>query len=333
MNVQNDLTSNCGIKRRAQTAKGFTLIELLVVIAIIAILAAILLPVLSNARITAQRAQCMNNMKQVATGMFAFCGDNNNTYPPSSITDSTESWSVTWDTLLYTYLGGGSGVPSSQLSQGYYCNNSASADALGYSLGLKVLVCPFDALLPKESYLGPPNDFSLRTYSMVAATQNYGTGWDVPIAQGLTSINTSGFMGVGISWLSGSTMPVYNPPGYPESVVRHPSGTIMLVELAGSQDVEGNPWQSFCVGPYYTGTPSGTYQIETAAPASLQGSGSSGFSQGLLLYPAQRNRFNYAFHDGHVETLTWQQTVNMKTGPGGVLIATPNFMWSIQSAN
>jgi prepilin-type N-terminal cleavage/methylation domain-containing protein len=55
---------------------GFTLIELLVVIAIIAILAAVLLPVLSKAQQRARSMQDVNNARQLVTGWIMYTGDN-----------------------------------------------------------------------------------------------------------------------------------------------------------------------------------------------------------------------------------------------------------------
>jgi prepilin-type N-terminal cleavage/methylation domain-containing protein/prepilin-type processing-associated H-X9-DG protein len=57
---------------RVRTGRGFTLIELLVVIAIIAVLIALLLPAVQAAREAARRAQCVNNMKQLALGCLNY---------------------------------------------------------------------------------------------------------------------------------------------------------------------------------------------------------------------------------------------------------------------
>jgi prepilin-type N-terminal cleavage/methylation domain-containing protein/prepilin-type processing-associated H-X9-DG protein len=116
--------------------RGFTLIELLVVIAIIAILAAILFPVFAQARDKARSTACLNNSKQLATGIMMYVQDYDERFPngmrrpnPGTPADTNLLWS--------------------EVTQPYLKNT-------------KVFVCPSRTTFPGNP--SPTNDDARRAY-------------------------------------------------------------------------------------------------------------------------------------------------------------------------
>ena len=91
-------------RRSCQTA--FTLIELLVVIAVIAVLIALLLPAVQQARESARRTQCRNNLKQLGLALHNY-HDRSNMFPPGAIIGlGTSSAGGTDGTLNIATTGG-----------------------------------------------------------------------------------------------------------------------------------------------------------------------------------------------------------------------------------
>lgn len=89
------------IRMKTKTHTGFTLIELLTVIAIVAILAAILIPVVQNTRTQAQQAVCGSNLRQIGLALHLYANDHDGWLPETTHSGPEES---SWIFTLAPYL-------------------------------------------------------------------------------------------------------------------------------------------------------------------------------------------------------------------------------------
>jgi prepilin-type N-terminal cleavage/methylation domain-containing protein len=149
--------------RFCRKSSAFTLIELLVVVAVIALLAAMLLPVLARAKATAKRVPCMNNQKQLALIWIMYASDNDDRLASNGLVDPPDTQRKLW--IQGAFINPGANSTDRYMLDPQY---ALFAD---YLKTTKVYVCPTDR---QTNALGGSYP-KLRSYSL-----NAYMGWIGP---------------------------------------------------------------------------------------------------------------------------------------------------------
>jgi prepilin-type N-terminal cleavage/methylation domain-containing protein len=282
---------------RKTASSGFTLIELLVVIAIIAILAAILLPVLNRAKLKATESACLNNQKQLAGAWQMYTDDNNGNivgFNPYLWNPTAGPLHDTWEWRTYSsnpaLLTDPRLKPFTANTIGWATEIIRLTYVLGplydYARNPDILHCPGD----KRSDLGVFSKFGYDSY----AGEGYLNG----------------------DFRQQSTWPTEYPyVVYKENQLRHFSDCFLFLE-------EADPEQNF-VG----------FEEDKGSFVMWNGQTPNNFSQAAwIAFPALNHgsvgTFSYA--DGHSDAHKWISTTGYAAWTAPQNTPTPDAMWAAQ---
>jgi len=280
---------------RALRRQAFTLIELLVVIAIIAILAAMLLPVLSQAKGRAQGIACINNGKQMMTDVLLYTGENNEFYPPNPDGGTTAPG--------YNWCAGKAGIGDAAEFNPDLLKDPAHSLLITYLGGsISLFKCPADIRMGPYSGTNP---------SLIGQT--------VPAARTISMNNAVGTIDPGFDETGPGPLATHS--GTPNLSVNGP--------WLNNQDnhVRNSPWRTFGKATDTTGAP-GPSLLWVLVDEDVKSLNDAALCFGMeqpVWYDSPGSAHNggcgFAFADGHSETHRWMSRYQKDSN--GVAVDTP----------
>ena len=218
---------------RSQKRSGFTLIELLVVIAIIAVLISLLLPAVQSAREAARRAQCINNLKQLALGAHNYESANGSfpmgDHPGRNVNGSLMRQNFGIWVALSQFIEQGNvfNMINTQIGMYFYPNSTASG------IGLATLWCPSDGDISSTKYPGSTGDGWDDSPIPMRYSSYAGNGGPHPVRTwGMAAGSSPGLWNKGMFFHIGGNpgTGVIQPPIRIQQITDGTSNTMMFIE-------------------------------------------------------------------------------------------------------